>query len=240
MKYLLKLIAVCIVLVSVVLGYDFFFDDENVEAVPAISSVKQERQEPDIVIHDKKILWTANREELIKQYSKLHYGKNSVKINPQAIVLHWTASDNMEGVYNYFYDETMPDDGGGTLNVASHFLVDRDGTIYRLTEENVLNRHAIGYNWCSIGIENVGGVEGREDLTEQQVQANINLIKYLKYKYPEIKYVWGHYQQEQAKSTGLFIENIPDYYAVKIDPGTKFMSAVGLGLKNENIKIFTD
>ena len=111
------------------------------------------------------ILWTQNRENLIREYAQLHYGKNMTKIIPRAVVVHWTAAENGDGVYNYFYGETMPDDGGGTLNVASHYLVYKDGTIYQLTPETAMNRHAIGYNWCAIGIENVGGSEGEENLT---------------------------------------------------------------------------
>ena len=45
------------------------------------------------------------------------------------------------------------------VNVSAHFLVDRDGTIYRLMPETRLARHVIGLNWCAIGIENVGGPE---------------------------------------------------------------------------------
>ena len=192
--------------------------------------------EPNIV--NRPVLWTQNRTNLVRKYAQMHYGKDITSIIPQAIVVHWTAAENCEGTYNYFYGETMPDDGGGTLNVGSHFLVDKDGTIYRLTSETALNRHSIGYNWCAIGIENVGGSEGEENLTAAQVQANIDLIRYLKKKYSTIKYVWGHYQQSEAKSTGLFIEHVPDYWADKIDPGTIFMNKLKAALSSDQLKFF--
>src|SRR5580693_7225904 len=44
----------------------------------------------------------------------------------------------------------------GELNVSAHFLVDRDGTIYRLMPETWMARHCIGLNRVAIGIENVG------------------------------------------------------------------------------------
>ena len=191
-----------------------------------------------VAIVDRPIVWSANRDELIRQYAKMHYGKDITRITPQVVIVHWTASDNCDGVYNYFNSETMPDDGGGRLNVASHFLVDRDGTIYRLTPETALNRHAIGYNWCAIGIENVGGVDGEEDLTAAQATANIQLIKYLQGKYRSIKYVWGHYQQNEAKASGLFIEHVPDYYADKIDPGPQFMAKLRTGLAESGLKFY--
>lgn len=170
----------------------------------------------------------------------MHYGKDITRITPQVVVVHWTASENCQGVYDYFNSETMPDDGGGRLNVTSHFLVDKDGTIYKLTPETALNRHAIGYNWCSIGIENVGGSDGRENLTDAQAEANIKLIKYLKYKYPSIKYVWGHYQQHEAKASGLFIEKVPDYFAEKIDPGPKFMTKLRKRLTKEKLQFYKE
>lgn len=186
----------------------------------------------ELVIIDRPILWTFNREKLIREYAREHYGFDEILIEPKAVVAHWTASNSCDGVYRYFYDEKMAD---GTLNVASHFLVDKDGTIYRLTREVALNRHIIGYNWCAIGIENVGGKDGVEDLTEAQLNANIALIRYLKEKYPTIKYCFGHYQQDAARTTGLYIEKVPDYYAKKIDPGKKFMSGLKKALSNELI-----
>ena len=187
----------------------------------------------------KPIEWTENRERLIEEYAQEHYGMSITSIIPQAVVIHWTATSTFEGTYNYFYDEAFASGiDAGTLNVASHFVVDRDGTIYRLTPENALNRHAIGYNWCAIGIENVGGVNGREDLTAAQLQANINLIRYLCEGYPTIKYIFGHYQQVEARASGLFIENIPDYFAEKIDPGEKFMQALRENLEGDGLIFF--
>lgn len=204
-------------------------------------AVVQEQAEPVIPKLDvlqRPIKWTADREDLIRKYAKLHYGKDITEIVPQVVIVHWTVSNDAESVYQYFYSETMPDDGGGSLNVASHYLVDRDGTIYQLTPETALNRHAIGYNWCAIGIENVGGVNGKEDLTEAQVKADVAIIRYLQAKYPTIKYVWGHYQQHEAENSGLFIEKIPDYYAEKIDPGTIFMGELKRNLRDLDLKFY--
>lgn len=192
-----------------------------------------------IEIIDKPIKWTENRERLIEEYALEHYGFSATTIVPQAVVVHWTAIGSFESTYNYFYNESFTSGiDAGTLNVASHFIVDRDGTIYRLTPETALNRHAIGYNWCAIGIENVGGVNGREDLTAAQLEANINLIRYLCEGYPTIKYIFGHYQQVEARQSGLFIENVPDYFAEKIDPGKKFMQALRENLEDDGLIFF--
>lgn len=218
-------------------------DDDNVPRaveVPKqeveVSTSKQLPLPP--VITNRFIVWSERREQLMKEYARIHYGKEIAEIVPQVVIVHWTAMNDCDGVFNYFYSETMEEDGGSILNVASHFLVDRDGTVYRLTPETALNRHAIGYNWCAIGIENVGGEDGKENLTEEQLEANVKLISYLKGKYDTIKYVWGHYQQDKARASGLWVEKMPDYYADKIDPGPIFMGKLKSRLGNDDMLFY--
>ena len=199
------------------------------------SSVSLVRAEPSIV--DKPIAWSEFRERLIAEYSLEHYGTAQTKIIPRAVVVHWTACAKFQTVFDWFYNEA---DSDGELNVASHFIVDRDGTIYRLTAEDALNRHAIGYNHCAIGIENVGGVNGVEDLTAAQLEANVELIRYLHSKYPTIEYVFGHYQQDEARASGLRIELVPDYYVGKPDPGANFMTALHSRLQDDGLTFFRE
>lgn len=99
-----------------------------------------------------------------------------------------------------------------------------------------LARHAIGLNWCAIGIENVGGARGKEDLTEAQLRANIALISYLKDKYPTLTTVLGHYEQDKAKQTDLWREDVPNYYHGKIDPGPTFMKGLREALTKKGLK----
>lgn len=174
---------------------------------------------------DNFIPWSEHRDKLGDEYTLEHYGKICRTIVPRAVVVHWTAFGTLESVWKYFSAAQITDGSidDGTLNVASQFLVDRDGTIWRLMPETNFARHAIGYNHCAIGIENVGGYNGREDLTDAQLAANVRLIKYLHEKYPTIEFVFGHYQQDAARASGLHIELVEGYYAGKPDPGPKFM-----------------
>ena len=188
---------------------------------------------PNIV--EKFLPWSENREILTREYAELHYGMSITTIEPQAVVLHWTAGDTWQSAYYTFYDDTRND---GTVNVSSQFLVDRDGTIYQLMPDNKLARHAIGYNWCAIGIENVGGVNSVENLTYEQLKANIELIRYLRNKYPAIKYIFGHYQQVIARESGLYIEHVQGYSSSKSDPGSTFMKAIRDNLQNEGFIFF--
>ncbi len=208
-----------------------------------LSSVKGEANERSTsfrtvtapIIIDRPVRLTEYRRQLTREYAFRHYGEEFTEIVPQAVIVHWTESPEADGVYDYFYKEVRKD---GTLNVCSQFLVDRDGTIFRLTPETMLDRHAIGYNWCAIGIENVGGVDRKEDLTPEQLQANVLLIRYLREKYPTVRYVWGHYQQTLAKSSGLFKENVEGYFHGKVDPGPKFMKALRKQLKDTELLFF--
>ena len=187
------------------------------------------------------IKMTEHREELILEYSKMHYGESRSTIVPLSIVIHWTASSDAQSTYNYFYTEETNNSfyvKQGRLNVAAHYLVDQNGIIFQLTPETMLNRHVIGLNWCSIGIENVGGVNGVEDLTQEQLIANEKLIRYLVGKYPQIQYVIGHYQQNYAKNTFLWKELAPGYVSEKIDPGINFMRELLTQLKDLPLKSF--
>ena len=191
----------------------------------------------ELQIIDKPIQWSAQREQLIREYAQTHYGMDMVYIVPQAVVVHWTAGNTWESAYHHFYQEARSD---GTLNVASQFLVSRDGTVFRLTPETALDRHIIGYNWCAIGIENVGGVNGAEDLTAKQLEANVKLICYLQEKYPTIRYVFGHYQQDAAKSSGLYREKVAGYRSEKIDPGRSFMAALQARLQGRELVFYPE
>ena len=103
-----------------------------------------------------------------------------------------------------------------------------------------MGRHIIGYNWCTIGIENVGGVGGEEDLTAEQLAANAALIRYLREKYPTIRYVFGHYQQDAARASGLYIEHVAGYRSLKSDPGPAFMRGLREALEPEGLIFYPE
>ncbi len=154
-----------LLLFSLLLCVPAFAADEKTGAAKTQSTVSAAapfRTVTAPVIMDRPVRLTEYRKQLTREYAFQHYGEEFTEIVPQVVVVHWTELPEADGVYEYFYKEARAD---GTLNVCSQFLVDRDGTIFRLTPETMLDRHAIGYNWCAIGIENVGGVDKKEDLT---------------------------------------------------------------------------
>lgn len=182
-------------------------------------------------IIDRPIVFDSNREELTRSYLAERYGieDSSIFIIPRMIVLHWTAIPTLEGSFDAFNDPTIPlwrttVENAGKLNVSSHFLVARDGTIYRLMPETVMGRHVIGLNHCALGIENVGGTP-ETPLTEAQLKSNIWLVNYLSKKY-DIEYLIGHYEYTKFEGHDLWLEKDPEYRTEKDDPGEDFMTRV--------------
>ncbi|NVK48431.1 MAG: N-acetylmuramoyl-L-alanine amidase [Cyclobacteriaceae bacterium] len=191
-------------------------------------------------IFDKPITWNAEREALSIQYLKDRHGldQETATIKPQMVVVHWTAIDNIEVTFDVFDSPTLGGredlTGASNLNVSSQFLIDRDGTIFRLLPDTTFARHTIGLNYCAIGIENVGGPDS--PLTEEQMIANEQLIRYLKRKYPAIEYVIGHHEYQLFQETPLWKEADPDYRTVKTDPGDAFMNKLRKNLTDLELK----
>jgi len=196
-------------------------------------------------IIDKPIDFGPERIAMTKAYIKEHYGKTveNIEIVPKVIVLHWTADMGLESSFNRLKPQKLLTDRkdiakASLLNVSAQFLVARDGTIYRLMPENWMARHVIGLNYSSIGVENVGGKGNKvDDLTQAQRRANLDLIRYLRHKYPSIKYLIGHHEYKQMESTDLWLERDKGYRTVKSDPGKKFMLDMRKGVKDLLLKM---
>ena len=183
-----------------------------------------------IEIVDRPIPFGPERTALTEAYIKQHYGieGKGVTITPRIILVHVTGIDDLEESYGRFTSETLagsrPDiQKGGAVNVSAHFMVDFDGTIYRLMDETTMGRHVIGLNYSSIGIENVGGAHGYANLTAAQLEANRQLVAYLTQKYPTITRLIGHYEYRCLEQSPLWLERDPDYRTEKSDPGATFM-----------------
>ena len=185
--------------------------------------------EPTIV--DTPIVFDEQRIQLTKDYLRDRYEivQDDIEIVPRMIVLHWTVYETLEASYAAFEYPTLPNwrpdiENISGLNVSAHFLVDQNGTIYRLMPETYMARHVIGLNHCAIGIENVGGTENTP-LTKAQLESNISLVNYLAKKYP-IEYLIGHYEYTRFEGHPLWLEVDEGYRTEKTDPGPEFMAAV--------------
>ena len=194
-----------------------------------------------IEIVDKPIVFDDERIELSLEYLQQRYElkQETPTIVPKMVVLHWTAIPTLKKSFEAFEQPTLPNwrpdiKGVSGLNVSAHFLVDQDGTIYKLMPETTMARHVIGLNHCAIGIENVGGTE-ETPLTPEQLEANIFLVEYLAAKY-DIEYLIGHQEYTQFENHPLWLEVDDGYRTEKNDPGMDFMEKVRKATKRFNFK----
>jgi N-acetylmuramoyl-L-alanine amidase len=180
---------------------------------------------------DKFINYDQERIDLTIAYRRAHQDPqaSSITIQPKMIILHWTAIDSFISTWNYFNRtraEAARDQlaSAGDVNVSAQFLVDRDGTTYRLMPETSMARHCIGLNHVAIGIENVGD-GGKFPLTDAQVDADAALVRYLAGKYP-ITHLIGHMEYRAMEGHPYFVERDTKYRNRKPDPGSSFMTRV--------------
>jgi N-acetylmuramoyl-L-alanine amidase len=79
------------------------------------------------------------------------------KLNPQYLVMHYTAATQARGSINWFLNKDA--------KASAHLLIDRDGTITQFAPFNVITWHAgasewnglVGLNKFAVGIELVNG-----------------------------------------------------------------------------------
>lgn len=192
-------------------------------------------------INQKRIAFLDARDELTKEYMDKHYDKSGVYIAPKMIIILANGFTSVDDAWAFYNNEALDDSSGfaeekirlgGQLNVSVHFLVDTDGTVYQILDEDLMARHTIGLNHTAIAIANLGGTLNAEGTgyvlspTEAQLEANEFLVKYLKAKSDFISYLIGHHEYLKFKETPLWKENIAGYdkFATeRSDPGDEFM-----------------
>lgn len=174
--------------------------DKSIADTPVASVGSSFEKEPVVVIEDKNkdgVEPSANSSKL-KIVNKLvdsgFQAANGRKID--TIIIHSS--------YDALGDDPFSIDGiikeYRDYGVSAHYLIGRDGSIYRLVQEKNIAYHAgvssvpdgrTGANAFSLGIEMVNTKTGQ--MTAQQYTALKSLISDIKGRY-EIKYVLGHNQ----------------------------------------------
>ena len=138
------------------------------------------------------------RQQQMAAYSQRRYGDSSIKLKPKVIVLHYTAGGTAQSTHDLFAANQR--NGGELPGVVTHFVVDKDGTIYQELPLDTRGRHAIGLNHVSIGIEFVqDGGSGPEWADQQilhrkkQMAGGLALVAWLQDKYGiEYRDIIGH------------------------------------------------
>lgn len=154
------------------------------------------------------------------EHPSANYNERSQKVD--TIVLHYTAAD-LKPSLDHLCDPK------GTNRVSAHYVVDRDGTVYRLVPEAKRAWHA-GYskwkgrkdlNSSSVGIEIIN--LGAEPYPDEQIEAVIKLCLDIQDRH-DIRHVVGHSDIAVGR---------------KIDPGPQFpwkrLAKAGVGVWTDDL-----
>lgn len=104
-----------------------------------------------------RIPFPAARRRDTAKYTRRHYGKAEVDLDPQVIVEHYTVTETAQEAYDIFARNEPDVELHDLPGLCTHFLVDRDGMTYQLVSLKLICRHTVGLNDVAIGIEHVGG-----------------------------------------------------------------------------------
>ncbi|HZN88370.1 MAG TPA: DUF2817 domain-containing protein [Thermoleophilaceae bacterium] len=131
-------------------------------------------------VTSKPIPYGPERRADMAAYARRHYGIDDYRLTrPRVIVQHYTVTDTFQPVFDYF-SVNRPDPELGELpGVCSHYVIDRDGTIYQLVQTSLMCRHTVGLNWTAIGIEHVGRSDAQVMGNARQLAASLRLTRML-------------------------------------------------------------
>ncbi len=129
--------------------------------------------------------------------TNLKFGAMNKRTKTDLIVLHHAAakSCSVDDIHRWHLDR-------GWSGIGYHFFIRKDGTVWRGRPEDRVGAHTVDYNSRSIGICFEGNFE-KELMPEIQKAAGLELIAYLKGKYP-IKDIKGHGELKATACPGKF------------------------------------
>jgi N-acetylmuramoyl-L-alanine amidase len=132
----------------------------------------------------KPIPFDAKRKADMRAYARRHYGIDDHRLrDPKVIVQHYTVTTSFQPVYDTFAPNRPDPELGELPGVCSHYVIDRDGTIYQLVATRIMCRHTVGLNWTAIGIEHVGTSDAQVLGNPRQMAASLRLTRMLQGRY---------------------------------------------------------
>ncbi len=139
---------------------------------------------PKPTIVSKPIPFGAKRKHEMRAYANRHYGIDSYHLtDPHVIVEHYTVTSTFSATYNTFAPDVPDSELHELPGTCSHFVIDRDGTIYQLVPLSIMCRHTVGLNYTSIGIEHVGSSDAEILDNRRQMAASLRLTRWLRCRY---------------------------------------------------------
>jgi beta-N-acetylhexosaminidase len=159
-------------------------------------------------IHQWRIPFPQKRKDEMAAYARRHYGIDSYRLrSPHVIVEHVAVAASAAATRNTFVPDRADPELHELPNVCSHFVVDRDGTIYQLVDLRIMCRHTVGLNYTAIGIEHAGYTDGDVLGNRRQLAASLKLTAWLRCRYGiPLTDVIGH---NESLSSPYHRENVP-------------------------------
>jgi N-acetylmuramoyl-L-alanine amidase len=131
----------------------------------------------------KPIPYGPTRRAEMAAYARRHYGLDTWRLRPRAIVEHVTATSSFASAFATFAADRPDAELHELPGTCAHFVVDRNGTIYQLVPLNVMCRHTVGLNWAAIGIEHVGLSDAQVLSDRAQMRSSLALTVWLMWRY---------------------------------------------------------
>jgi hypothetical protein len=128
----------------------------------------------------KPIPYGDDRKADMRAYARRHYDIDDFRLRePKVIVQHYTVTDSFPPVFNTFAPNRPDIELGELPGICSHYVIDRDGTIYQLVSTTIMCRHTVGLNYTAIGIEHVGRSDAQVLGNPSQMAASLRLTRML-------------------------------------------------------------
>jgi N-acetyl-anhydromuramyl-L-alanine amidase AmpD len=145
-------------------------------------------------IHQWRIPFPEQRKDEMRRYARRHYGINSYRLtNPKVIVEHVAVASTAAATRATFVPDRRDPELHELPGTCSHFVVDRDGTVYQLVSLKLMCRHTVGLNYTAIGIEHAGFKDSDVLGDNRQLAASLRLTAWLKCRYGiRLSNVIGH------------------------------------------------
>ena len=143
------------------------------------------------------------------------------------VVIHCTELPDLAMARRFGEEVRYP---SGTGN-SGHYYLDRDGSLHQWVDPACVAHHVRGYNARAIGIELVNS--GRyphwlardaqhmqEDYPPVQIDALIDLLRWLSARYPSLRHIEGHEDLDTATEAASDDPSVQ--VQRKLDPGPRF------------------
>ena len=165
-----------------------------------------------------------------RSYFLRNYGQNRLDLKPSMIVMHYTVVPTAETTMTALTNK----------KVSVHFMVDTDGTVYRLLPTDRRCTGAYGVDHMALSIEMVARTESDLLSRTRQVFSSFCLVRHLMQEHNiTAKQVIAHYEVSEGKRrvpeyTDLHDTVFPDRYPpaeARLDPGPTYMSWLRAYLK---------